>query len=145
MVSMVILLTVISIGILLWTNVVKGIGKFQSDSELYYTYVNLTNLIDQDLNSAVSVYLTGRILKLSNDIAENTYTFYSDSVIRETGNATTTFIIKSNSLELHYLHESDLVNGMFIEFSVNGKPLPFHAYKPTRGRFQLNTMFENGN
>lgn len=145
MVSMVILLTIISIGILLWTNVVRGIGKFQLDSDLYYNYIDLTNRLEQDLNNAVQVNMSGRTLSLSNDIAENTYTFYPDSVTLESKNAITKFNIKSNVIELNYYNETDIVNGLFIEFVLNGKQIPFHIHKPIRGRFQINTLFEDGN
>ncbi len=145
MVSMIILLTVISIGMLLWTNVVRGIGKFQTDSDLYYNYIDLTNRLEQDLNNAVQVNMSGRTLSLSNDIAENIYTFYPDSVTLESKNAITKFNIKSNVIELNYYNETDIVNGLFIEFVINGKQIPFHIQKPIRGRFHINTMFENGN
>ncbi|MBP7222209.1 MAG: hypothetical protein KBA50_03070 [Sedimentibacter sp.] len=145
MVSMVLLVTIISIGILLWTNVVKGIGKFQNDSDLYYSYVDLTTQLQQDLSKAVLINISGRTLNLANDREYNTYTFYVDSVVRENSNARVKYGIKSNAMELSYQGQSDLVNGLFIEFNVNGKPIKFHAYKPIRGRFLVNLIFEDGN
>jgi len=145
MVSMVILLTVISIGVLLWTNVVRGIGKFQSDSDLYYNYLDLTNRLEQDLNNAVRINMSGRVLNLSNDTNESNYTFYSDSVTLENRNSFTAYYIKSTIIELNYYEDTDIVNGLFIEFTINGKKVPYHIHKPIRGRFQINTLFENGN
>lgn len=145
MVAMVLFVTVISLGMLLWSNVNNGLGKIQRDSDVFTEYISFTTTLEKDFNQAVVISNSGIQLDLKNDIEDITYTFYPDSIIRSINNLNTKFGLHTTSYEFNYYQETDIIDGVNLQFKLNGKDISCFVFKPIKGRSSINTLLDNGN
>lgn len=145
MVAMVIFITVISLGLLLWSNVNNGLGKIQRDSDVFTEYVSFITTIEKDLNQAVFITNSGIRLDLSNDIEDISYTFFPDSIIRSINNLNTKFGLHTTSYEFNYFQKTDIIDGVNLQFRLNGKEIRCFVFKSIKGRSSINTLLGNGN
>jgi len=144
-VAMVLFVTVISLGVLLWSNVNNGLKKIQNDSDVFYEYISLVTVLEKDFNLAVVISNSGISLDLSNDVEDITYTFHPDSVIRSINNRSTKFNLKTRSYELNYYKKTDLINGIDLQFNLKGKDITCFISKSFEGRSLIKTQLEDGN
>lgn len=145
MVAMVLFVTVISLGILLWSNVNNGLKKIQGDSEVFYEYISFITTLEKDMNQAIDVSHTGENLDLNNDVDDIAYTFYSDSVVRSINSVKTKFNLKTINYQFSYNDKSDIVDGVELRFMLQGKEIKCFIYRPTRGKSLIKTLLEDGN
>ncbi|HCT31378.1 MAG TPA: hypothetical protein DIW31_11775 [Bacteroidales bacterium] len=145
MVAMVLFVTIISLGILLWSNVNNGLKKIQSDSDVFYEYISFITTIQRDMDQALTVSHAGINLDLNNDVEDIAYTFYPDSVIRAINAVKTKFNLKMVNYEFNYYNKTDLVDGIEFLFMLQKKEIKCYIYKPTRGRSLIKTLLEDGN
>ncbi len=145
MVAMVLFVTVISLGVLLWSNVNNGLRKIQNDSEVFYEYVSFVTTLDKDFNQAVFISYAGIRLDLSNDIEDISYTFHADSIVRSINNRNTKFAIKTINFELNYFQKTDIIDGINLNIKLQGKDIRCFVFKAIKGRSSINTLLGNGN
>jgi type II secretory pathway pseudopilin PulG len=145
MVAMVIFVTVISLGLLIWSNVNHGLGKIQKDSDVFNEYASFVTTIEKDFNQAVSITNSGIRLDLSNDIEDISYTFHPDSIIRSMNKRNTKFNLKTTSYEFNYFNKTDIIDGVKLQFKLNGKEIGCFVFKSIKGRSSINTLLGNGN
>ncbi|MHC1705773.1 MAG: type II secretion system protein J [Tenuifilaceae bacterium] len=145
MVAMVIFVTVISLGLLLWSNVNSGIGKIQKDSEVFYEYVSFITTLEKDFSQAVDISNSGIQLDLSNDIEDISYVFHPDSIIRSINNRNTKFNLKVVNYDFKYFKSTDLIDWINLRFILQGKEISCLIYKSIKGKSIINTLLENGN
>lgn len=145
MVAMVLFVTIISLGMLVWNNVNKGLRKIQNESEIFYEYVSLITVLDKDFNQAEVIENVGIRLDLINDINDISYTFYSDSVVRSINSNRSRFILQTISYELSYIKNLDVVNGIDLRFKLQGKDIRCFINKTIEGKALIKNQLENGN
>jgi hypothetical protein len=145
MVAMVLFVTVISLGMLLWSNVNSGLRKIQNDSDVFYEYISLVNLLDKDINQAIKINSSGIKFELFNDIEDISYFFYPDSVIRLVNSTSSKFHLKTLNYELNYYKTTDIINGIKLQFNLQGKNTNCFLYKSIEGRSIIKTQLEDGN
>jgi hypothetical protein len=141
MVAMVVFVTVISMGFLLWGNLHKGLKYFQDNSEEYHQYVSLTNIIERDFIQATSIIDNNNslVLKIGNEII--TYNFFPDSTVYSNQIKQFNYKIRFKSISTRYYMDTQSINGIGIEFIIQGKPVYFSVSKELKGKSLVNSFF----
>lgn len=145
MVAMVLFVTIISLGMLIWSNVNNGLRKIQKESEIFYEYISLVTVLEKDFNQAEEVGNVGIRLDLVNDVNDVSYTFYPDSIVRSINSNRTKFILQTISYELSYIKNLDIVNGIDLHFKLQGKDINCSINKSIKGITLIKNQLENGN
>lgn len=139
LIALVLFVTVITMGLLLFSNVQRSLVRFQSHSERYYDYISLINKLEQDLNAATQIKHTtnGAIFFLYD--ADVSYSFSIDGVKRCDGNRTISFDISNAAFDVLYNDTDDDVVGITIVFAEEEHPLRFSVFRSLRSSsFLLN-------
>lgn len=145
MVAMVLFVTIISLGMLVWSNINNGLRKIQNESDIFYEYISLITLIEKDFNQAEIIEVAGSRIDLTNDVNDISYTFYPDSVVRSKNSNSKRFTIKTTTYELSYLKGLDVVNGIDLHFRLQGKDISCFINRSIEGKPLIKTQLENGN
>jgi len=145
MVAMVLFITIISLGMLVWNNVSNGIRRIQNESDIFYDYISFITLLEKDVNQAVTIDNKGIRLDFTNDINDISYTFYPDSVVRSVDGNNYKFNIKTLSYKFSYIKGLDVVNGVDLHFKLQGKDIGCFINRSIEGKPLIKTLLENGN
>jgi type II secretory pathway pseudopilin PulG len=145
MVAMVLFITIISLGMLVWNNVNNGLRRIQNESEIFYEYISLITVLEKDFNQAEEIKNVGIGLDLANDINDISYVFYPDSVVRTINSNRTKFMLRTISYELSYIKNIDVVNGIDLRFKLQGKDIISFINRSVTGKTLIKNQLENGN
>ncbi|MDD2196889.1 MAG: hypothetical protein PHE03_12825 [Bacteroidales bacterium] len=144
MVALVLFVTIISMAMLLWSNVQKGLSLFQKSSDEYYQYIALTARIERDFIQSLSTTIQPNSFAFSNNTNNITYTILPNSVVCNNGRATITYPAKLIRVTPFYFSDTDLVSELALEFEIQGKRITFHIAKKLNGKQLFNNTINYG-
>jgi type II secretory pathway pseudopilin PulG len=144
MVALVLFVTIISMAMLLWSNVQKGLSLFQKSSEEYYQFITLTARIERDFSQTQYTSFQVNSITFSTDSDETTYTILPYSVVCSNSKADIRYPVKLVRVTPFYYGDTDLVTELALEFEIQGKRITYHITRKVTGKQHFNSTLDYG-